>query len=66
MPPYLPFHLPIIYLIEAFEIIFGLMLLFRKKRIIAGWELIFLLIVVFPADIYRSIKWCSDKYISTI
>ena len=52
MPPYLPFHLPLVYISGAFEIIFGIMLFFSKTRFIAGWGLILLLIAVFPANIY--------------
>ena len=52
MPPYLPNHLQLVYLSGAFEILFGIMLLFNKARFIAGWGLILLLIAVFPANIY--------------
>ncbi len=52
MPPYLPYHLQLVYLSGAFEIIFGIMLFFSKYRFIAGWGLILLLIAVFPANIY--------------
>ena len=52
MPPYLPYHKALVYLSGAFEIIFGIMLLFEKTRFLAGWGLILLLISVFPANIY--------------
>ena len=52
MPPYIPFHLELVYLSGFFEILFGLMLLFSRTRKIAGWGLILLLIAVFPANIY--------------
>ncbi len=52
MPPYLPYHLELVYISGAFEIILGIMLLFKKTRFIAGWGLILLLIAVFPANIY--------------
>ena len=52
MPPYLPFHLELVYLSGFFEIVLGLMLIFKKTRFIAGWGLILLLIAVFPANIY--------------
>ena len=52
MPPYLPFHKALVYLSGAFEILLGIMLIFEKTRFIAGWGLIMLLIVVFPANIY--------------
>lgn len=52
MPPYLPFHLELVYISGFFEILLGLMLFIRKLRPIAGWGLILLLIAVFPANIY--------------
>ncbi|MAJ44093.1 MAG: DoxX family protein [Candidatus Marinimicrobia bacterium] len=52
MPPYLPYHLQLVYLSGFFEIVFGVMLFFSKYRYIAGWGLILLLIAVFPANIY--------------
>ena len=52
MHPYIPFHKELIYLSGIFEILFGVMLLFKKTRFLAGWGLILLLIAVFPANIY--------------
>ena len=52
MPPYLSYHKELVYLSGAFEIILGIMLVFEKTRFLAGWGLIFLLIAVFPANIY--------------
>jgi len=52
MPNYMSFHLELVYLSGFFEILFGLMLLFDKYRVSAAKGLIFLLIAVFPANIY--------------
>tara|TARA_Y100000385_G_C12633506_1_gene442307 strand:- start:101 stop:493 length:393 start_codon:yes stop_codon:yes gene_type:complete len=52
MPPYLPFHLELIYVSGALEIILGIGLLFKKYRFFVCWGLIFLLIAVYPANIY--------------
>ena len=52
MPPYLPLHKELVYISGGFEILLGVMLLFRKTRFYAGWGLIMLLIAVFPANIY--------------
>ena len=52
MPPYLPYHNELVYLSGAFEIILGIMLIFKNMRFLAGWGLILLLIAVFPANIY--------------
>ena len=52
MPPYLPWHLELIYLSGFFEIILGGLLLIHKYRFYAGWGLIILLVLVFPANVY--------------
>ena len=52
MPPYLPYHLPLVYASGFIEITLGVCLLFKKLRIFAGWGLILLLIAVYPANIY--------------
>ena len=52
MPPYLPYHLELVYISGVLEIFFGIMLFFNKTRYLACWGLIFLLIAVFPANIY--------------
>jgi uncharacterized membrane protein len=52
MPPYLPFHLALVYLSGLFEFGLGAMLLVRKWARLAGWGLILLLIAIFPANIY--------------
>ena len=52
MPDYLPFHLELVYLSGFFEILLGILLAIPKTRSYAAWGLIFLLIAVFPANIY--------------
>ena len=52
MPPYLPYHLELVYISGAFEILLGSFLIFSDTRKIAGTGLILLLIAVFPANIY--------------
>lgn len=52
MPDYLPWHLGLVYLSGAFEILLGLLIVFKNTRKLAGWGLIALLIAVFPANIY--------------
>ena len=52
MPPYLSYHLELVYISGAFEILLGIMLIFNKTRCFASWSLILLLIAVFPANIY--------------
>ena len=52
MPPFLPYHLELVYISGFFEILLGLLLIFPKYRFYASWALIILLIAVFPANIY--------------
>ena len=52
MPPFLPFHIELVYLSGAFEIILGIGLLINKYRKLVSWALIILLIGVYPANIY--------------
>ena len=52
MPPYLPFHLELVYLSGFFEIALGVLLLVPRLSRLAAWGLVALLIAVFPANIY--------------
>ena len=52
VPPYLPYHLEIVYISGLFEILFGLLILFPKYRYYGAIGLILLLVAVFPANIY--------------
>lgn len=53
MPPYLPWHLELIYLSGAIEILLGLALLSCPLRRWAAWGVIALLIAIFPANIHH-------------
>lgn len=52
MPPYLPYHRPLVLLSGAFELILGILLLIPRYSRLAAWGLIALLIAIFPANIY--------------
>ena len=52
MPNYLSFHLEFVYLTGIAEIVFGILLFFKKTRTFASYGLIVLLISVFPANIH--------------
>jgi uncharacterized membrane protein len=52
VPPYLPYHLELVYISGVFEIAFGLMILIPKYRYWGSIGLILLLVAVFPANIY--------------
>lgn len=52
MPPYMPWPLELVYLSGAIEILLGLLLLVPSCSRWAAWGIIFLLIAVFPANLY--------------
>ena len=56
MPPYLPWHLPPVYLSGVFEIMLGILLLVPKFSALAAWGLIALLLAVFPANIHMAVN----------
>ena len=51
MPPYIPFHKPLVVLSGIAEIILGIALLFSLTREWAAWGIIVLLIAIFPANV---------------
>lgn len=65
IPPYLPFHLELVYISGFFEILFGLMILFPKYRFYGSIGLILLLIAVFPANIYLAQSKEAQEAIGT-
>ncbi len=52
MPPYLPYHLELVYVSGVCEIGLGICLLSSRLSRFAAWGIIALLIAVFPANIY--------------
>src|SRR6202042_1517127 len=52
VPPYIPYHLVIVYISGVLEILFGAGLFFSKFRHYSAFGLIILLIAIFPANIY--------------
>ena len=56
MPPWIPFHDPLIALTGVLEIVGGALVLTRWRRF-AGWFLILLLIAIFPANIHATLKY---------
>jgi uncharacterized membrane protein len=52
MPPYLPWHLALIYLSGLAELALGVGVLVPALRVISAWGLIALLIAVFPANLH--------------
>ena len=56
MPSVLPWHLSLVYLSGAFEILGGVGLLIPKTRRVATWGLLLLLLAVFPANINMAVN----------
>lgn len=52
MPPYLPWHLELIYLSGLAEVLVGAGVMIPSTRRIAAWGTILLLIAIFPANIH--------------
>ena len=64
MPPYLMFiGLELVYISGFFEILLGVMLLFKKYRKIAAYGIILLLIAVYPANVYLAFNQEAQELI---
>ena len=56
MPPYLPWHLELVYISGVCEIALGVLLAIPACSRQAAWGLIALLIAVFPANVYAAMN----------
>lgn len=56
MPPYIPWHLPLVLLSGAAEMGLGALLLVPRAARWAAWGLIGLLIAVFPANLHMALN----------
>lgn len=56
MPPWIPWHLPLVYLSGVAEIALGLALLVPRLRRLAAWGIIALLVAVFPANVHMAMN----------
>ena len=54
MPPYLPFHLELVYLSGLVEVLCGVLLLIPKTKAWGAWLCIITFIAVYPANIYMA------------
>ena len=54
MPPYLPWHLELVYASGAFEILLGGLLVVPRFTRAAAWGLIALFVAVFPANVHMA------------
>ena len=55
MPPNFPHHYQAVYWSGFFELLFGFLLINPSTRFIAGWGIIFVMITVFPANLYLAV-----------
>ena len=55
MPPYLPWHRELVYISGVAEVVLGTALWLRRRRAIAAWGLIALLVAVFPANVHMAL-----------
>jgi uncharacterized membrane protein len=56
MPPYLPWHLALVYGSGIAEIVLGAMLLVPRWSRLAAWGLVALLVAVFPANVHMAMN----------
>ena len=56
MPPYLPWHLGLVYLSGVAEIVCGVGLLIPRTRVLAAWATIALLVAIYPANIHVALN----------
>jgi uncharacterized membrane protein len=62
MPPYVPYHLAMVYASGVCEVLFVLMLIPQKTRKAGAWLLILMLIAIFPANIQMTINWYATNH----
>ncbi len=56
MPPYLPWHLALVYLSGVAEAVLGGMLLRRRWSRLAAWGLVALLVAIVPANLHMALN----------
>ena len=61
MPDYIPWHKELVFLSGFFEILFGLLLVFKTTRKYAAFGVILLLVAVFPANIYLAMSDAAQQ-----
>jgi uncharacterized membrane protein len=56
MPPWIPWHLAMVYVSGVLEIVLGIAVMIPRTRRLAAWGLIALLVAVFPANIHMAMN----------
>ena len=62
MPSWIPFPETMVLISGICEILFAILLVFRKTRRLGAWLIIGLLIVVFPANIQMMLNYRSSNH----
>jgi len=60
MPPYLPWHLELVYISGVVEVLLGVLVMIPQTSKVGGWGLIALLIAIFPANLHMALH--TDLY----
>lgn len=62
MPPYMPAHLPLVYISGVCEVLCGVLLLLPATRVAGAWLTIALLVAVFPANVQMAVLFCREQH----
>ena len=55
MPPYLPWHGPLVFLSGVAEVLLGALLCVRQTARLAGWGLVAMLLAIVPANLHMAL-----------
>ncbi len=61
MPPWMPWHYPLIYISGLAELLCGIFFIPVRTRRVAAWAIIMLLIAIYPANIQMAINYFQDN-----
>jgi uncharacterized membrane protein len=56
MPPYLPYHLELVYASGVLEVLGGVLLLISATQVVGVWVCIATLVLVFPANLHMALN----------
>ena len=56
MPPYLPFHLELVYFSGIVEVLCGILLLISRTKTWGAWLCIATFVAIYPANIYMALN----------
>jgi uncharacterized membrane protein len=62
MPPWLPWHYPLVYISGICEFVLGALLIPVNTRRMAAWGIIVMLIAIFPANVQMAINYTQEHH----